>query len=180
MSIYAGWDVPRPGWTCPECGLRYHAITPAAVGALLEALLPEYAVLFEADDEQLRRRPDPDTWSALEYACHVRDCLALYDWRIRRVLAEEHPYLPQMRRDAIAVERAYNDQDPALVAQEMAANCDRLAQLLPQVSGPEWQRFGVREGDPLSVAWMAVNVDHEVRHHLMDVERVLTGTTGQG
>lgn len=88
--------------------------------------------------------------------------------------------MPQMRRDAIAVERAYNDQDPALVAQEMAANCDRLAQLLPQVSGPEWQRFGVREGDPLSVAWMAVNVAHEVRRHLMDVERVLTGTTGQG
>ena len=33
--------------------------------------------------EELRRRPDPATWSTLEYACHVRDVFRLYDERLR-------------------------------------------------------------------------------------------------
>jgi DinB superfamily len=180
MSLYTGWDVPRPGWVCPECGLVYDAIRPAAVGPLLEALLPEYQARLLADGEQLRNRPDPSTWSALEYACHLRDCLALYDWRIRRVLAEADAQLPQMRRDAVVAERAYNQQDPAVVAHDLAVNCERLAELLRQISGAAWERVGVREGEKLSIAWMTVNTLHEARHHLLDLERVLAGVRQPG
>ena len=78
-----------------------------------------------------------------------------------------------MRRDAVALERAYNEQSPATVAQAMAASQARLAEALDSVSGGGWERVGVREGEELSVAWMAVNTLHEARHHLMDVDRVL-------
>lgn len=175
MSLYEGWDPPRPGWVCPQCGLDYDATPPAAAIKVLEAVLPEYRIRLLSEGARLRARPSPSTWSALEYACHVRDCLALYDWRIRRVLAEDRPTLPQMRRDVVVVERSYNEQDPATVARAMGDNSARLAALLQQVGGAEWQRVGVREGEPLSVAWMAVNTLHEARHHLMDVDRVLAG-----
>jgi hypothetical protein len=36
----------------------------------------------------VRQRPSPGTWSALEYGCHVRDVLRLYDRRLRLMLAE--------------------------------------------------------------------------------------------
>ena len=140
---------------------------------LIEALLPEYRARLTSDAEMLRIRPKPSTWSALEYACHVRDCLALYDWRIRKVLAKDRPELPQMRRDAVAVERSYNEQDPTVVAQEIDVNYARLAELLEQVSGADWHRVGVRQGDELSVVWMAVNTLHEAKHHLVDMDRVL-------
>ncbi len=173
MSLYEGWDPPRPGLVCPQCGFDYDATPPAATMKLLEALLPEYRIRLLSDVEILRTRLNPSTWSALEYACHVRDCLAHYDWRIRAVLAEDHPVLPQMRRDDVVVEHSYNEQDPAVVARDMGDNYARLAELLQPVSATEWQRAGVREGEALSVAWMAVNTVHQARHHLMDLDSVL-------
>ena len=141
---------------------------------LLAALLPQYRTRLSSDLGVLRARPEPSTWSALEYACHVRDCLALYDWRIRKVLAEDTPELPQMRRDAAVIERSYNEQDPARVALKIETNYAQLAELLERVGEADWQRFGVREGEELSVAWMAVNTLHEARHHLVDVDSGLT------
>ena len=38
---------------------------------------------------------------------------------------------------------------------------------------PMAARVGVREGEELSVAWMAANVVHEGRHHLLDIDHVL-------
>ena len=173
MSLRGQWDPPRPGWVCPECGLDYDATPPTVVVDQLASLLPQYRTRLRSDVEHLRRRPNPSTWSALEYSCHVRDCFALYEWRIRRVLAEDQPVLPQMRRDAVVVERAYNEQDPPVVAEEMASNYAKLAEVLGQVSGTKWDRVGVREGERLSVGWMAINTLHEARHHLMDVDRCL-------
>jgi len=173
MSLYLDWDPPRPGWVCAECGFDYDATAPAAVGELLGGLVREYHARLLADVELLRAHPDPPTWSALEYACHVRDCLALYDWRIRKVLSERSPRLPQMRRDEVVVERAYNAAEPAAVAVEMADNRARLAALLGEVSGADWHRVGVREGEEVSVTWMAINTLHEAHHHLMDVDRAL-------
>jgi uncharacterized protein YqeY len=178
VSLYQGWDAPRPGWVCAECGLDYDATSPVAVVSLLEPLVPEYQTLLDADVEWLRERPEPSTWSALEYACHVRDCLALYDWRIRKVLAEERPEFPPMRRDAVVIEHAYNEQEPSAVARDMAANYERLADLLRQINGAGWERVGVREGEELSVAWMAINTLHECRHHVMDAERALVSAGG--
>ena len=97
-----------------------------------------------------------------------------------KVLSDGLPELPQMRRDALAVERAYNEADPAAVAQDMVANCRELAALLGQVTGSEWQRVGLREGEELSVAWMANNTLHEAQHHLMDFDRSLGRLEGSG
>jgi hypothetical protein len=179
-SLYDGWDVPRPGWVCAQCGLDYDATSPVAVVSLLEPFVPRYETMLEADGERLRNRSEPSTWSALEYACHVRDCFALYHWRIGKVLAEERPEMPQMRRDAVVIERAYNEQEPSGVAREMAANYEQLADLLREISGPVWERVGVREGEELSVAWMAINTLHECRHHLMDAEHALVGAGEAG
>lgn len=175
MSLYTGWDPPRSGWACAECGFDYDANSPHIVGDLLPVLTSEYNSRLLVDAQPLKAHPDPSTWSALEYACHVRDCLALYDWRIRKVLLEERPQLPPMRRDALVVERAYNEAEPATVAEEMAENGARLATLLSQVGEHDWSRVGIREGEELSVAWMTLNTLHEGQHHLMDFDRVLHG-----
>jgi hypothetical protein len=180
MSLYEGLDPPRGGWVCSQCGFDYDATPPSAANVLLAALLPEYRTRLSSDVGALRKRPEPRTWSALEYACHVRDCLALYDWRIRRVLAEDRPGLPQMRRDDMVIERGYNAQDPALVVREMDANGAKLSDLLQQLSEADWQRVGVRSGEELSVAWMAVNTVHETRHHLLDVDNVLAAPSVDG
>lgn len=181
MSVYDGWDPPRPGWVCAQCGFDYDAADPAEASGEVGQLLPDYQRHLQADPASLRYRRDPSTWSILEYACHVRDCFALYRWRISKVLAEDRPDLPAMGRDEVAVDARYNEQDPAEVAQEMEANHERLAELLDGLQEGNWERVGTREGVELSVAWMAVNTLHEARHHLLDVERLLRrdGTTSE-
>jgi hypothetical protein len=141
---------------------------------MLAALAPEYERRLTISPDRLRARPDASTWSALEYACHVRDCLALYHGRISKVVAEDRPEMPPMGRDAVVIERAYNEQQPAAVGEEIIANYVRLADLLRRLASTDWQRVGVRGGIDLSVAWMAVNTVHELRHHLKDIDEVLT------
>ncbi|HEX4865492.1 MAG TPA: DinB family protein [Acidimicrobiales bacterium] len=177
MSVHDGWDAPRPGWVCSQCGFCYDAQDLAATPTLAARLGARYRTRLlqeaSADVDSWRQRPDPDTWSALEYACHMRDCFALYDWRIRKVLDEQRVILPAMRRDDVVTERAYNQQDPDAVAEEIERNARSLSSLLAGVAGERWSRVGVREGEELSVGWMARNVIHEGIHHLADIDAVL-------
>jgi hypothetical protein len=124
-------------------------------------------------DGLLRMRPDPRTWSALEYACHTRDGFALYETRVGVVLMEDRPLLPRMRRDELVVERAYNAQDPAAVAEELAVAAEALAARLESVPGEGWVRVGVRDNLEMTIDWMARNVVHEGSHHLLDIGRSL-------
>ena len=168
---------------CGLCGFEYDAQDPAATPELAVQLARRYGSRLVdaagANIDSWRRRPDPDTWSALEYACHVRDCFALYDWRISKVLDEERPVLPAMRRDEVVTEKAYNEQDPLSVAAETERNGESLSKLLAGVVGERWERIGIREGEELSVAWMARNVVHEAVHHLADIDAVLARVSGR-
>jgi hypothetical protein len=83
-----------------------------------------------------------------------------------------------MQRDEAVTKFAYNEQDPAAVAAEMERNATSLSDLLASVSGDQWERVGIREGEELSVAWMARNVVHEAQHHLLDIETVLATAAG--
>jgi DinB superfamily len=121
----------------------------------------------------LRMRPDPQTWSALEYACHTRDGFALYEHRIGVVLVEDRPLLPRMRRDEVVVERDYNSQNPAPVAEELTVAAEALAARLESVPPQAWVRVGARDNLEMTIDWMARNVVHEGTHHLLDIGRSL-------
>lgn len=183
VSVHDGWDAPRPGWVCEQCGFEYDAQHLAATPELAVQLARRYGSRLVdaagANIESWRRRPDLVTWSALEYACHVRDCFALYDWRIRKVLDEDRPVLAAMRRDEVVTEKAYNQQDPLSVAADTERNAGSLSTLLAGVVGGRWERVGIREGEELSVAWMARNVVHEAFHHLADIDAVLARVSGR-
>jgi DinB family protein len=173
VSLYDGWHRPEPGWTCPECGLAYDDVSLSSVGASLTDLADRYQGYLALDLADLQHRPEPNSWSALEYACHVRDSFALYRWRIDRALAEDRPTFPTIDRDAVVIELGYNDQEPALVAGDLMANCERLHDLLLDIDEPDWSRVGIREGEELTVEWLTISALHEARHHLLDVRRAL-------
>ena len=76
-------------------------------------------------------------------------------------------------------ERAYNDQAPIAVADEVATNAGQLSSLLASITDEQWDRAGIREGEDLSVTWMARNVIHEAEHHLLDIDDVLARVTDE-
>lgn len=70
-------------------------------------------------DEQLHFQPEGGYFSVLENVCHLRDIeIEGYSVRLKRILAENHPTLPDINGGQLARERRYNEQplQPALDA----------------------------------------------------------------
>jgi hypothetical protein len=78
-----------------------------------------------------------------------------------------------MRRDEVVVERDYNSQNPAAVAEELTVAAEALAARLESVPPQAWVRVGVRDNLEMTIDWMARNVVHEGTHHLLDIGRSL-------
>lgn len=164
---------------CGECGHADEAVTAADAIAALRRFGKRYRAPLtrflpgEDGDALLRTRPAPDVWSALEYAAHVRDVYDWYDERIRRSLVEDRPVFESDHHEEVAVSRRYNEDDPATVADELAANADRLADTLEAVPDDAWDRVHIRWGEERSVLLTARRAVHEGNHHLLDIGRVM-------
>ncbi len=159
------WTLQRP---CPDCGIVTAEIGPDAVSGLVSAYTEPWAAVLERAD--VRQRPDAHTWSPLEYACHVRDVCRLFDRRARLMLAEADPPFENWDQDEAAVADRYGEQDPAVVAEELAAAAGRFAMTYAAVSGSQWERTGVRSnGSRFTVLTLGQYGLHDLGHHLWDV-----------
>ncbi|MBL7496156.1 DinB family protein [Frankia sp. CNm7] len=169
------WVLERP---CPECGFDASTFPAAEVsGLVLRVASAWLAVLAETPADEARRRPAPDRWSTLEYACHVRDVLRLYDERLQLMLTRDNPLYPNWDQDETAVTDHYGDQDPAQVAADLAAAAAKVAARFATVSGERWRRTGERsDGARFTIDTFARYFAHDPVHHLWDV----TGRPGGG
>jgi hypothetical protein len=98
-------------------------------------------------DADLRRKPAGDQFSFVENACHLRDIeVEGYGTRIRRLLAEDRPRLPDVDGARLAREREYNSQDfgAALAAFERARAENVSA--VGRLSAEQLNRAGTLEG----------------------------------
>ncbi len=170
---------------CGECGFAYTdlaaADTPAAIrafGRRFRAPLTRF-LKGEDGDALVRTRPAPDTWSALEYAAHVRDVFGNYERWVVQTLAEDRPVLEGPGPDTLAAEGRYNELDPVTVADELAATAERLAATIEAVPEDGWERVGIRRDEERSVAFTARRAVHEGNHHLLDIGRGLRAVREQ-
>jgi DinB superfamily len=153
---------------CPECGLDADGVARTAVAGRLRAAAAAWAAVLER--EGVRRRPQPRTWSPLEYGAHVRDLLEVARGRVVLMTAEDDPLFADWDQDATAAAANYPGQDPAAVARALTSAADTVAALLDAVSGDAWQRPGRRSnGSVFTVTSFARYVLHDVEHHLHDV-----------
>jgi hypothetical protein len=173
---------------CDECGFDGDSLSPADAPSTIRSFARRYRAPLtrflpgEDGDAVVRERPDPSTWSALEYACHVRDVFDVYTQRVQRTLVEDNPTFESMGRDERAVREKYNEQDPSTVADALARNAERLAQAIEGVGAGDWERTAVNpypEPAARTLEWMVRHVVHEGSHHLLDIGRVLRSVRGR-
>jgi len=69
------------------------------------------ALVGGVDDARLRRRPAPGEWAVIEVVGHLADTEERALARVRRMLAEDTPYLEPFDQEALAEERHYLDLD---------------------------------------------------------------------
>jgi hypothetical protein len=153
---------------CPECGFDSSATSARDVPGLVRANAAAWPAVLDRDDVAVR--PDDATWSALEYAAHVRDVFRTYEVRLRLMLDETDPEFPDWDQDATAVDERYNEQDPAVVSAELTAAAADVAAAFEQVPDDAWQRSGLRsDGSAFTVDTLARYFVHDPVHHLHDV-----------
>ncbi|MDE0802301.1 MAG: DinB family protein [Acidimicrobiales bacterium] len=170
---------------CPEC--RFDSATATDVAGDIDALGRKFAAPLtrylpgEDGPALLRTRPEPAVWSPLEYACHVRDLLRLFDERTRAMVAEPGVAFPSWDHDAAVIQDSYNDQDPAQVADDIATATSDYAQTLRGLDGAAWEAPGRRSGDgqEFTVDSLARYGLHEAKHHQLDIGRGLRAARGR-
>jgi S-DNA-T family DNA segregation ATPase FtsK/SpoIIIE len=96
--------------------------------------------------------------------------------RVLAAQAEQTPRFASMRRDERAVEEAYNDQDPLVVAGELATAAGAFTQTMMALDDAGWVRTGVYPWPApqvRTVEWIGRRTVHELAHHLFDNRRLL-------
>ena len=164
---------------CPQCRFDYDSLDATSVHAALTEVGDEFqGRLLEPVGTSLRVRPREGVWSALEYACHVRDVLLVQRDRLYLALVEDTPSFPRMYRDERAVLARYNQCDPAVVAAQLGMAAALAADAFMVLDGSQWERLLVYNWPhprELDVRWLGAHTVHEGRHHLEDFDAVAAG-----
>ncbi len=169
------WVLDRP---CPECGFEASRVT---ADRLAEAVR-DNATTWEAvlTLPEAAARPDPATWSALEYACHVRDVHRIFDVRLGLMLDDVDPRFANWDQDETAVVERYAEQDPAAVSVELLEAAEVVAERYESVPPDAWGRRGFRgDGSAFTVESLGRYHLHDIVHHAWDVRALVARATVQ-
>ncbi len=121
----------------PEPIVELLARTPDLVSRLVDGL----------SEENLRNRNSSDEFSVLEHICHLRDIEHDgYRKRISRILNEQKPSLPDIDGSRLAIDRDYNNQDPAQALEEFILARGRNVEILRRLSDEQLARQGTLAG----------------------------------
>ncbi len=168
------WVLTRP---CPDCGFDPSEVDPVGLPALIGIALSEWAQVLAGPDATVR--PAPQTWSPLEYACHVRDVLGVFTDRVRLMLQHDAPTFANWDQDETALSERYWQQDPARVSAQIAAAGEGAAVAFGAVRGEQWQRTGIRSnGSQFTVATLGEYFLHDLVHHQWDVSPTSASSSG--
>jgi SAM-dependent methyltransferase len=167
------WVLDRP---CPECGFSADRVTADRIGEVVRDNATAWAAVLTVPDVAVR--PEPGTWSVLEYACHVRDVHRIFDLRVRLMLDEDDPHFPNWDQDETAIAERYGEQDPAVVSEELLEAATVVADRYDSVPPDAWSRRGFRSnGSQFTVESIGRYHLHDIVHHLHDVRGAVARAT---
>ena len=157
------------GAVCPECGYDASTVDRESIAARLLASTPRWqAELARAD---VAERPQPQVWSVLEYACHIRDVHAVFGERARLIQQRDDPEFANWDQDVTALDRRYWEANPVQVAAELEAEGSSAAASFFGLSDAGWSRTGRRSnGSVFTMQTLGLYYLHDVEHHLNDVQ----------
>jgi hypothetical protein len=159
------WVIREP---CGQCGYDARDVRLADVPDLTR----RYAATLRAAATAPggTERPAPTTWAAVEYACHVRDVCALFDYRLHLMLDEDDPLFDDWDQDETALAERYWEQDPRELDEQLAGNAELIARSFAAVRADQWDRPGRRSnGSVFTVDTFARYFLHDLAHHAWDV-----------
>ncbi len=159
-------------YRCEACDFDYASVSVESAASII-GTVPEHARVATGGvpDELLRARPSPETWSIVEYLCHVRDVYATYTIRLFRTRTEAVPALEPMLNDLRVTRFRYNELDVDAMHAELRCNVSGFLDEIARVV--DWDRVATRlPGEVRTARWLVRQAAHEGVHHLGDVENI--------
>jgi hypothetical protein len=107
---------------CDACGFDGGRFDDPPLLAALRDLGPRWRALLGRCGAELRVRPEPGVWSAIEYAAHSRDITALHAFGVEQALTIDEPSFPAIEADELIESAAatYGDADPEEIVDVVA------------------------------------------------------------
>ncbi|ALG84009.1 DinB family protein [Gordonia phthalatica] len=153
---------------CSECGFDPAEFRRAEICERILATVDGWREVLARPD--VTHRPNADTWSPLEYACHVRDVNAVMTERLEMMLQTQPVNFADWDQNSAEAEAGYNAQDPETVADQLEAAAKGFAELYRVVGDDDWARQGMRSnGSPFTVETLGIYAVHDLEHHRVDV-----------
>ena len=167
---------------CAACGFDGGAFDGAGLLDALCGLGPSWTALLDGAGGLLRVRPEPGTWSAIEYAAHSRDITELHRWAVAEALTGTEPVLPGVEGDALIESAAsdYGTADPGAVVAALATAATGMADAARSAGEPAWHLGLTIGASRSSVRRLLEHALHDSTHHLDDVTRGLATLRGGG
>ena len=166
---------------CDGCGFVFDDVPVRDIAERVRSFGPRYGTALRAHsgpdgERQLRQRPAAETWSAVEYACHIRDVLLAQRERIMRVLFEDCPTFPLMHRDERVAVSGYAEEAGTEAAAELEVASNLASRVFASLRDEHWQRrciYPFPTPTERTLAWLGRQTVHEGEHHLMDLNSAL-------
>jgi uncharacterized damage-inducible protein DinB len=116
---------------------------------------------------QLRSRPIPGKWSALEVVCHVADCEQFFADRMKRTLAMERPLLVGADGFRYPEPLGYQQHDLKEELDLVAVTRRQMARILRSTAPEAWQRTAVHtETGLVTLRQLLLHAINHLQHHL--------------
>jgi hypothetical protein len=160
--------------TCEQCRFDSARYTVEDAAGTLRSLATRWRWLTQdVERAVIARRPEPTTWSAVEYAAHSRDVTALMAAALEVVVAQDRPVF----RAPAPQQTAAGDPDPGLdldaVVAELADHADQLQRRALKLPNDAWSRQAEVDSEVIDAGWLLRHAVHDASHHLSDVGRGL-------
>jgi hypothetical protein len=159
--------------SCDQCGFVFADVPAEAISERLQEIAHAYKETLGDAPATVARRPAPQTWSPLEYSCHVRDVLLNLRERVFLALVEESPVFPALHREERVALGQYNSESLRHVVGDIMVGARLLGRLFEGADGLQLFRAGIYAGTAVDVRWIGRQAVHEASHHLEDVREGL-------
>jgi DinB superfamily len=165
---------------CEGCGYAWEIVGRDEIGPRATAAAAGIAARLRHEPESARRRPAAATWSALEYAAHLRDVFLTLRDRLVIGLVEDDPTFKPLYRDERVDLGLYAAETTGGTAAELEAAAAMFTRVFEAIGDDQLGR-PVQFGYPpttRSLLWLGQQVVHEAEHHRGDIERGLLDLDG--
>lgn len=116
----------------------------------------------------------PEGWTILEILCHLRDFDIIFRERAQAMLAGNHPTLPPFDHEAMAVEKAYNEEDFAYAYDGFRFSRSQTKDFFASLADEQWDNSGIHpERGEFSMTDAVIQVSHHDVSHIEQITRML-------